>query len=87
MQFSSIWPIDRIRSGASIQGQSWPGRNGNEGVLHIPKSPNIGLFSVISGHSLGDTYKEFIILSYKLLSGEQAHAFWNWKKSFFITVS
>ena len=35
-QFSSIWPIDRTLSGATTPGQSGPGSDGNEGVLHIP---------------------------------------------------
>ena len=30
--FSSIWPIDRILSGATTQGQSRPGSDGNEGI-------------------------------------------------------
>ena len=34
----SIWPIDRNLSGATTPGQSGPGSNGNEGVLHIPQS-------------------------------------------------
>ena len=38
MQFSSIQPIDRALSGATILGQSGPGSNGNEGVLRIPKA-------------------------------------------------
>ena len=37
--FSSIWPIDIALSDATIPGQSGPGSNGNEGVLHIPKAP------------------------------------------------
>ena len=41
MQFSSIWPIDRVLSGATIPGQSGPGSNGNEGVLRIPQSSSI----------------------------------------------
>ena len=41
MQFSSIQPIDRALSGATIPGQSRPGNNGNEEVLYIPQSPNI----------------------------------------------
>ena len=41
MQFSSISPIDRTVSGATIPGQSEPASNGNEGVLHIPQSSNI----------------------------------------------
>ena len=40
-QFSSIWPIDRTWSGATTPGQSGPGSNGNEGVLHIPQSSSI----------------------------------------------
>ena len=35
MQFSSIEPIDKALSGATILGQSGPGRNGNKGVLRI----------------------------------------------------
>ena len=31
----SIWPIDRTLSGATTPGQSEPGSNGNERVLHI----------------------------------------------------
>ena len=38
MQFSSIQPIDRTLSGATILGQSGPG---NEGVLHIPQTSSI----------------------------------------------
>ena len=41
MQFSSIQPIDRALSGATILGQSGPGSNGNEEVLRIPQSPSI----------------------------------------------
>ena len=41
MQFSSIQPIDRALSGATTSGQSRPGSNGNEGVLHIPQSSSI----------------------------------------------
>ena len=37
-QFSSIWPIDRSLSGATISGQSGPGSDGDEGVLCIPQS-------------------------------------------------
>ena len=40
MQFSSIWPIDRTLSGATTPVQSWPGSDGNEGVLCIPQSSN-----------------------------------------------
>ena len=36
IQFSSIWPIDRTLSSATIPGQSGPGSDGNEGVLRIP---------------------------------------------------
>ena len=41
MQFSSIWPIDRILSGATTRGQNEPGSNGNEEVLRIPQSSSI----------------------------------------------
>ena len=40
-QFSSIWPIDRALSGATTPDQSWPGSDGNEGVLRIPQSSSI----------------------------------------------
>ena len=39
---SSIWSIDRILSGATTLGQSGPGSNCNEGVLHILQSSKIG---------------------------------------------
>ena len=59
MQFSSIQPIDKALSGATTPGQSGPGSNGNEGVLHIPQSssitgtpPSDHLVSY-PGHSLG----------------------------------
>ena len=41
MSNSSIWPIDRTWSGATILGQSGPGSDGNEGVLCIPQSSSI----------------------------------------------
>ena len=40
-QLSSIWPIDRILSGATTLGQSGPGSDGTEEVLHIPQSSGI----------------------------------------------
>ena len=40
-QFSSIWPIDRTLSNATTTGQSGPGSDGHEGVLHIPQSSSI----------------------------------------------
>ena len=45
--------MDRVLSGATTLGQSWPGSNDNEGVLRIPQKPQhywnltIRLFSVI----------------------------------------
>ena len=39
--FSSIWPIDRSLSGATILGQSGPGSDGNEGVICISQSSSI----------------------------------------------
>ena len=58
-QFHSIWPIDRTLSGATTPGQSRPGSDGNEGVLHIPESSSITGTSASDclvsypGHSLG----------------------------------
>ena len=40
-QFTSICPIDRILSGATTPGQSEPGSDGSEGVLHIPQNSSI----------------------------------------------
>ena len=61
-QFSSIWPRDRILSGATTPGQRGSGRNGNEGVLRIPQSfsiteasPSDCLVSYL-GHSLKESY-------------------------------
>ena len=57
--FSSIWPIDRTLSGATIPRQSEPLSNGNEGVLCIPQSSSItrlspsDCFALYAGHSLG----------------------------------
>ena len=54
---SSVWPKDRILQRASPQGQSGPGSNDNDGVLHISQSsitgasPSDYLMSC-SGHSL-----------------------------------
>ena len=62
MQFSSIWPIDRALSGATTQGQSGPGSDGNEGVLCIPQSSCIngtsssGYLVSLTGHSLKQSY-------------------------------
>ena len=38
IQFSSIWPIDRIQPNATTPSQSVLGSDGNEGVLCIPQS-------------------------------------------------
>ena len=54
---SSTWTIDEILTGTATLGQSKPGSNGNEEILHIPKnsrteaSPSDGLASY-PGHSL-----------------------------------
>ena len=37
MSNCSIWPIDKTLSGGTTSGQSKPGSDGNEEVLHIPK--------------------------------------------------
>ena len=36
-----LFNTDRALSGATMPGQSGPGSNGDEGVLHIPQSPSI----------------------------------------------
>ena len=41
MSNSSIWTIDGTQSSATTSGQSGPGSNCNEGVLHIPQSSSI----------------------------------------------
>ena len=52
-----IWPIHRTLSGAIIPWQSGSGSNGNEGILGIhPQILTIRLFSVISGHLLGESH-------------------------------
>ena len=57
---SSIWPIDRTLSDATIPSQSWPGSDGNEWVLRIPQSSSITksspLFSVISRTLVEESY-------------------------------
>ena len=40
-QFSSIWPIDRTLSGATTPGQSGPGSDGFDRILHIPQSASL----------------------------------------------
>ena len=62
MSNSSIWPIDKTLSGATIPGQSRPGSDDNKRVLHIPQSSSITwasssdcLMSYL-GHSLGESY-------------------------------
>ena len=42
MSNSSIWPIDKTLTGATIPGQSVPGNSGDEGVLHITQSSKAG---------------------------------------------
>ena len=48
MQFSSIQPLDRALSGATIPDLSGPGSDVNEGMLCIPQSP------IITGTSSSD---------------------------------
>ena len=58
-QFSSIWPIVRVLSGATTPGQSESGSDGNKAVFHILQSSSISgashLDSLVSypGHSNG----------------------------------
>ena len=53
MQFSSIWPIDRTQSNATTLGQSGPGSDGIEGVLHILQS------SSFSGTSSSNSFMSY----------------------------
>ena len=68
VQFSCIWPIDRSLSGATILGQSGPGSDGNEGVLHIPQGFSITGVSPLDclgsypGHLLAGSYPSVEIL-------------------------
>ena len=41
MSNSSIWPIDRILSGATTLSQGRPGSDGSEEVFRIPQSSSI----------------------------------------------
>ena len=62
MQFSSIWPIDRILSCATTPSQSGPRKDGSEGVLCIPQSSSItgtspsDCLMSYPEHSLGESY-------------------------------
>ena len=65
MTNSSIWPIDRNLSGATTSGESEPGSDGNEEVLHISQTrallePHHQIAElvdcVIIRHSLGESY-------------------------------
>ena len=62
MSNSSIWPIDRILSGAITLGMSGPGRDGNEVVFHITQSSSITVASLSDclmsypGHLSGKSY-------------------------------
>ena len=53
-QFSSIWPIDRFLSGATIPDQIGPGSDGNKWMLCIPQS------SSITGTSLSDCLVSYL---------------------------
>ena len=75
MQFSSIWPIDRTLSGATTPGQSEPGSECSEEVLHIPQSSRITEASpsdyLVSypGHSLSGVlplFKDVVCVFYSL---------------------
>ena len=69
MSNSSIWPIDRTLSGATIPGPSGPGSEGNVEVLHISPKSNLTEASpsdcLVSypGYSLGETYPSVEIQS------------------------
>ena len=42
--------------GLTLQGQSRPGSDNNEGALHILQKSNIRLFTSYTGHSLWESY-------------------------------
>ena len=62
MSNSSIWCLDRILSDTTTLGQSGPGSNSNEGILHISLSSSItealasDCLESYAGHSLGEFY-------------------------------
>ena len=56
---SSIWQMDRTLSDATIPGQNGPGRECNEGVLHILQTSSItGAWpsDCLVSHSLEESY-------------------------------
>ena len=73
-----IWPLERILAGTTSLSQSWPGSNGNEGVLQTPQisrtgtSPSDAVFCHIQDTSFfkrwrsysltGDTISVFLAL-------------------------
>ena len=74
----SIWPIDMTLLNATTPGQSGPGNNGNEGVLHIHQSskagawPSDGLISY-PGHLWGSSYSSVEMQSmYSTVSADWA---------------
>ena len=62
MQFSSIWPIDRILSDATTPGPSESGSDGNEGVIcilpnyHISETSPSNCFASYPRLSLARSY-------------------------------
>ena len=60
MSNSFICPIDKTLSGATTQGQSGPGNDGKERVLHIPQSSSITETSP-SGHLLEESYSSAVM--------------------------
>ena len=68
---SSILPIDRTLSGATMPGQSGLGSDGNEGVLGIPQS------SSITGISASDCLESYLIGGVLLLYREAVGVFYS----------
>ena len=68
MSNSSLLPIDRILSGATITGQSGPGSDGNERVLRIPQNSSIPEVSpsdyLVSYFNIVEIYFEFLLRNY-----------------------
>ena len=87
LKVSFIWPIDRILSCTTTPGQSGPGSDGNEKVLHILQrssitgvSPSDGLMSY-PGHSLeggGLTPLQTMQSVDSTAPANRAHLGWKW---------
>ena len=68
MQFSSIWPIDKILSGAITPAQSGLESDGDEGVLCIPQSFSVtGTAGGVSTNSWATFFYEPLYMDAQVL--------------------